>query len=362
MRRIVALVPSAPGTSPGQRVRIETWAPHLQSCGWTVELIPFEDEALHSVLYETGRYGAKAGRLAACYLRQLGRVVGLTPADVLFVYREAAIVGPALLERLARRHSARLIYDLDDPTFLPYRSPTNGWLSTLKFPGKTRSLCRMADRVIAVNHLIGGYAGRFNPAVTVVPNFVDVEVWKPAGRAAQGAGSGPVRLVWIGGHTTTDNLQTILPALRRLQAERAVELRVVAGPPVDLAGVEVDWRRWSAASEVADLAECDIGLVPLTDLAWNNWKFFYKTIQYMAVGLPVVARRMGSNAEVVSDGVDGFLVEDQEEWFQRLRTLVDDVELRRRMGAAARAAVVERYSSRTQLPRVAAAFTSSTTP
>jgi glycosyltransferase involved in cell wall biosynthesis len=96
--------------------------------------------------------------------------------------------------------------------------------------------------------------------------------------------------------------------------------------------------------------------VPLNDLPWNPWKFFFKTIQYMALGLPVVARRMGSNAEVIDDGVNGYLVETEEEWLDRLLLLASDAGLRRRLGEAARTTVVERYSVQSQMPRLVSVF------
>jgi len=96
--------------------------------------------------------------------------------------------------------------------------------------------------------------------------------------------------------------------------------------------------------------------VPLPDLPWNHWKFFYKTVQYMALGIPVVARRMGSNSEIIADGVNGFLVETNEEWYQRLSLLVTDNDLRQRMGKAARATIVERFSTQVQMPRMVSIF------
>lgn len=354
MRRLAALVPNVPGVAPGQRTRIEFWAPRLVEHGWTVDLHPFEDARLHDFLYQPGRFASKAARMTYLYGRQLRRVMDLGGYDAVLVYREAALLGPAVLERLAVRHGLPMVYDLDDPTFLSYRSPTSGWMSVLKIPGKTGSLCRMADHVTTINGLIGEFASRHNPSVTVVPMFLDVDHFHPRPRAPGGS----PRIVWMGSHTTMVNLGTILPALTRLQADRQVLLRTVGAGEVDLPGLQVETRQWSEATEVADLQDCDIGIVPLTDLAWNRWKFFFKTIQYMAVGLPVVARRLGSNVEIIEDGVNGFLAESQEQWYERLRTLVDDPDLRRRMGEAARATVVERYSADLHIPRVAAVLDS----
>jgi len=335
--------------APGQRARIETWARHLEPHGWSTQLVPFEDERLHELLYEQGRAADKAKAMAACWQRHLRVVLDLPPHDVLLVYREAALVGPALLERLARRSGAPMVFDLDDPTFVPYRSPTSGWFSVLKFPGKTRSLFRMADHVITINSLMGGEARRDNASVTVIPNTIDVDRHQPVDPSA-----GELRLLWTGSTTTAPNLQTVVPALRRLQAERRAPLRVICDGPVQLEGVEVQHQPFEPDRTDAGFEGCHIGLVPVTDLPWNRWKFFHKAVQYLAAGLPVVARRIGSNPEVITDGVEGFLVESQDEWYQRLAQLADDPALRRRMGEAARAKAVASYSTPAQVVRLAA--------
>jgi len=348
LKRIAALVPDVLGVGMGQGLRIEFWARHLEAAGWTVDFYPFEDAALHEVIHEAGHSITKASRLLACYARRLRLVLGEIPCDVLFVYREAAALGPALLERLAFKGSVPVVYDLDDPIFVPYRGPANGWFSLLKFPGKTRSILRRADHVITINQLMGDYAAQYNQSVTVVPMFLDTAHYLPRSEPP----GDPVRVGWIGSSSTMPNLHTIAGPLARLQAQTGARLRVIGKGSLDLPGVDTEILQWSAAREVADLAACHIGVVPLTDLPWNRWKFNFKTIQYMAVGLPVVARRMGSNVEIITDGVNGFLVESQQEWTDRLLALATDPELRQRMGRAARATAVERYSNDVQLPRI----------
>jgi len=352
MKRLAALVPNSLGVSPGQRVRIESWATYLEAAGWTVDFYPFEDAALHEILYAPGSSARKAAKLVSCYARQLRTVIDGPECDVLFVYREAAMIGPALIERLAARRRVPIVYDLDDPVFIPYRSPMNGWFSLLKFPEKTHTLFRLSNRIIAINNIIGQYASRYNPAVSIVPNCIDVERYKPMERPH----SETVRLGWVGSHSTMRNLQSIAGPLGRLQSAAPTVLRIIGAGSAELPGVSTEVRQWSADSEIADLGECDIGLVPLPDHPWHPWKFFYKTIQYMALGLPVVARRMGSNSEIIEDGVNGFLVETEEEWYDRLLLLVRDRELRVRMGKAARTTIVERYSTQTQMPKMVSVF------
>lgn len=54
MKRIAALVPNKLGVSPGQRQRIESWAPLLENYRWQVDFFPFEDESLNDVIYKKG--------------------------------------------------------------------------------------------------------------------------------------------------------------------------------------------------------------------------------------------------------------------------------------------------------------------
>lgn len=362
MRRIAALVPNVLGFSPGQRVRIELWAEHLKPLGWTVDFYPFEDKALHDVLYQSGSHHAgKAMGMLRCYAQQLKRIMRRPPCDVLFIYREAALIGPAVIERLGKRLGVPIVYDIDDPVFVPYRSPINSWFSLLKFPGKTHSLFRMSDQVISINRLMGDYAAQYNPHVAVIPNCVDTETYRPASDWPGGGdgapnGDGDVRIVWMGSKSTMPNLQAIAEPLAKLQTAHPAPLRVIGVGELDLPGVKVEMRQWSAAAEVPELQQCHIGLVPLPDLPWNKWKFFLKVVQYMAVGLPVIAHRMGSNSEVIQDGVNGFLVETPEEWHDRMKLLVEDHELRRRMSKAARQTAVENYSTSVQMPRLAQVF------
>jgi hypothetical protein len=44
---VLVLTPALHGTSPGQRFRIEQWAPHLEKRGFRFTFAAFEDEALH---------------------------------------------------------------------------------------------------------------------------------------------------------------------------------------------------------------------------------------------------------------------------------------------------------------------------
>lgn len=339
--RVAALVPYHQDYCAGQRFRVETWARHLESRGISFSFLPFASPQLTSVLYEHGNVLAKAASMARCCWNQTARVLRESRPDVVYIYREAALVGPAFIERLARRWRVPIVYDLDEPLFEPYVSPANGRLTALKWLSKTDDLMRMSDRVWAVNRAISDYASRFSRRVEIVPMAVDTERYRPAPPLE---GDAPLRVGWVGTRTSQPNLETVIEPLARLHASHEAKLSVVADEPMSFESLPVEFIPWSWDVEVPSMHRCQIAVVPVKPDSWSPWKFFYKLIQCMSMSLPVVASPIGSNVEIIEDGRTGFLAGTADEWYDRLRRLAEDPELRRSMGAAARRVVEERFS------------------
>ena len=67
-------------------------------------------------------------------------------------------------------------------------------------------------------------------------------------------------------------------------------------------------------------------------------------LEAMACGLPVVASDVPGCRDAVEDGVTGLIAKDEVELLEKTLRLVDDAELRRRLGEAGRARVREKFS------------------
>lgn len=344
--KVAALVPYHRDFCSGQRFRIELWERHLKGRDIEIEYYPFASPALTNILYEPGRTLRKGGLMLHCLGAQLRRVLTASRPDVVYIYREAALLGPAFIERLAKRWGVPVIYDLDEPLFVPYVSPTNGSLNRLRFFSKVNKLFAMSDVVLAVNRAIGDHARRFGPQVSIVPMAVDTERYKPAPEVPK---LDPPRICWTGTFTNQPMLALLTEPLSRLQQERPSILRVIADEPMELPGVDLEFIKWTFKDEVSLLQESMIGVIPVIPTVWGPWKFFFKTIQFMSMGLPVVASPIGSNLEIIEDGVNGFLAKDADEWQAKLRQLIDDAELRQRLGRAARATVEAEFSLTRQI-------------
>ena len=149
--RLLAIVPSLFDTSPGQRFRLEQWEPLLRKQGLEIDYQPFETEELHSVLYKSGSTLQKVKLIFQAIANRIKIMPSLKNYDAVYVFREAALLGPPVFERWIQSAGLPMIFDFDDAIFVPYVSPSNGYLSYLKFPQKTRTICRLATHVIAGN-------------------------------------------------------------------------------------------------------------------------------------------------------------------------------------------------------------------
>ena len=61
--------------------------------------------------------------IARAFGRRAGVVRSLRSYDAVYLFREAALLGPPIFERLVSRSGVPTIFDFDDAVFVPYVSP-----------------------------------------------------------------------------------------------------------------------------------------------------------------------------------------------------------------------------------------------
>jgi glycosyltransferase involved in cell wall biosynthesis len=354
--RVLAVVPSIYDTSPGQRFRLEQWEPLLKDGGVSITYRAFETDELRKVLYQNGRMLNKLSAVTQGLVRRQNELRDVRDFDVVYVFREAALLGPPFFEKRMARTGVPIVFDFDDAIFHSYRSPSNGYLSYLKFPGKTGEICRLSSHVMAGNQYLADYASRFNKNVTIVPTTIDTEKYAPRERAENET---PV-IGWSGSFSTVQHLDTLRDVLAELAKRERFKLRVIGTPEYEIPGVDVEAIKWRAESELEDLGAIDVGIMPLPDDKWSQGKCGLKALQYMALGIPPVCSSVGVNSKIIKDGENGYLADQPEQWLEKLTRLLHSASLRRHLGSAARGTVEKEYSAAVQAPRVLRIFESVT--
>lgn len=353
--RVLALMPGLYDTSPGQRYRLEQWDPLLRERGVEITYAPFEDDELHAIVYKPGRMGKKLQLVTRNLARRLSTIGKAGKYDLVYILREAALLGPPVFERLLYQQRVPFVFDFDDAIFVSYRSPSNGYLSYLKFASKTKTICRLASHVMVGNPYLAEYASAVNDNVTVVPTTIDTEKYRVIPPRTT---DGPPVIGWTGSFSTVQHLDTLRGALKKLAQTEQFRLRVIGTPTYELAPVDVEAMQWRAATELEDLRAIDIGVMPLPDDNWSKGKCGLKALQFMALGIPTICSPVGVNTDIIQDNENGFLAMTEDEWVDKLSRLLKSAELRRRLGDAGRATVEEEYSAVIQAPRVYEIFKS----
>ena len=200
------------------------------------------------------------------------------------------------------------------------------------------------------------YAKRFNKNVWEIPSVVDGDVYD--GRRSRASSDARTVIGWSGSSSTAPNLQVIRTPLRALAARPDVSVRLIGAQDFGLPEIPHIGQPWSAATEVEDLRQIDIGLLPLPLTPWTPHKFYLKLIQYMALGIPPVATPLGANPAVIDHGRTGFLAETAADWIAHTAALVEDAALREEIGVRAAAVAHERYTLQSNREKVVAAFRS----
>jgi glycosyltransferase involved in cell wall biosynthesis len=186
----------------------------------------------------------------------------------------------------------------------------------------------------------------------VVPVGVDHEVFRPLPDVARVPGR---LMTTASADVPLKGLRFLLEAVAKLRTERDVELVVIGKPRQESGAPRLirelgigDAVRFVSGVDQTDIvrlyAEAEVAVVPSLYEG-----FSLPAIEAMACGVPVVGTLAGAIPEVVgADGETALLVPpaDPGALATAIGRLLDDARLRRRIGAAGRARVMERFTWR----------------
>ncbi len=282
-------------------------------------------------------------------LARTAQLLSARRAGVVLLQRKLMAISHVRLLHLVAKG---LVFDMDDLVSQRYSFHHKG-ARCRKLPRRFHATLATADAVIAGNDYLAQVAAeQTDPArIHVIPTCVDPRLYIPA---AHDRPAGPLRLTWIGGATTLESLRRAEPwlaaAARRVPG---LELRLICDCGLEMPGLRVVLRPWSAETEAAELADADAGISWLPDDEFTRGKCGLKLLQYMAAGLPVIANPVGVHPQIVADGRSGFLASTPDQWADAVARLAADPALRRSMGRAGRERVEQDYSIDRWGPRLA---------
>jgi len=341
------------------RVRCFNFAKMLRGRGIDAEVLSFQ-EAFSPWVKDDGMLRLRDREKILQTGRALARLIPKRGAILYVQKAHWHAAAPFLLSRLGLN---RFILDYDDWDL--DRSPFfgNERLNRALFGANgmepiTAAIARRADACVASTEPLLTLMRSYNAAAFLVPTGVDVEMFKRTDRPPDS----PVTIVWNGkvwGKVMYESVRYAADCYAEVRRLHPALRLIIAGDGawmermreyVGERGIQgVEFPGWIEPDRIPRLLEgVHIGLLPLVpdpeNAEWMNCKSPTKLFEYMAMAIPAVASDVGEVRSVIADGEDGFLASGRDEFISKLRMLVENRQLRERLGERARKKVEGRYS------------------
>jgi glycosyltransferase involved in cell wall biosynthesis len=344
MPRVLFIASHRINRSPSQRYRFEQYFSFLEKNGFQCELSYIISEKDDTYFYSKGHFIWKLWIFFKAFITRVKDRMRYKNYDIVFVQREAIMIGITTFERGIRKTKAKYIFDFDDSIWIMDTSVGNKKFEWLKDPEKTARNIRQANMVIAGNAYLSDYARHYNNNIKIIPTTIDTDSHKPLSVKKD-----KIIIGWSGSFTTIKHFEYAENFLKLiLKKYPHVEIKVVGDESYESMELSVKGIAWSAKTEVETINSFSIGIMPLPDDEWAKGKCGLKGLSYMACEIPTIMSPVGVNTQIIEHGKNGFLASTTEEWVDCISQLIENPELRERMGKAARQTVVEKYSVASQ--------------
>lgn len=349
MKKILFIAHHRLGRAPGQRYRFEQYFSYLEQNNVVCDLKNIISEEDDKILYSHGNYIKKAAIGLKSLRKRKSDLKTISQYDLVVVFREAILTSSIFFEKGLAKSGVPILFDFDDAIWVKDVSEGNQRLSFLKNPDKIKKILPLVSHVSAGNSYLKEFALKYNKNVTIIPSTIDTDKYKEIEKAKEDL----VTIGWVGSHTTIKHFETLVPVLIKLKEKYKgkIEFKVIGDPLYHNEILDITGISWSNEKEVENFNSLDIGVMPLPDDEWTKGKCGMKGLLYMSVSKPAVMSSVGMNAEIIKNGVNGFLADSEKDWIEVLSKLIEDEGLRKKIGLAGRKTVEEGYSLNSQKER-----------
>lgn len=297
------------------------------------------------VMEELEKLGVKCVALSGSERIQFVKAALMLPFFDSIVFQKRYSRWDFYLLRIANLLGKRTVFDIDDKY-----SRTN----SPKTKANVVRIMRCVSAVTVGSKELLNFAKEYQSKSFYLPTSVKLDNYRPTKKEIHRTS---VTFGWIGNgkHYYRDLISVLKIPLTNVAQEIDIRLKLVGTcgqkelleefsgvPGLSLECIDqIDWGNPEVVSST--IADFDIGLYPLQATDVNRFKCGFKALEYMAMGLPVVASPVGSNNYIIRDGISGYLAKDANAWTMALSALAKDPDKRISMGSQGKRIVEENY-------------------
>lgn len=260
---------------------------------------------------------------------------------------------------------AKLVIDIDDDMFsvhpdnvaYRYHHPGSEKNEALKF------FISKADHLVVSTSPLREAMSKFGIPITVIPNCIDTEIWKvrPSRKRFTSLGKDGIkkehlkkeklRIGWVSSANHIQDVPIIEEAMKQILEKYDVEFWVIGLPSPELyqlnekkVKIILGTSGYEAFPAFLKSCQLDISIAPILDDKFNRSKSNIKWMEAAMCGVPTVASKVYPYEHSIDHGKTGYLARTTENWVYYLSKLIEDKDLREKMGRDAKREVIKEYS------------------
>jgi glycosyltransferase involved in cell wall biosynthesis len=258
----------------------------------------------------------------------------------------------ALIQAIQKKYKKPVYMEIDDYVCnLPaYNAASNDYKPNNNIEWILLKQMQVCDGMIVSTPSLVNMYGNYNKNIHVVPNGVDVDVWKAVKTPPK---TTPViRIGFAGSPNHTGDIRLIKNAVLRLLEKYGNKIEFYFWGP------ELDWFKYTKNIILDDILwvtvdkfpqelanrQFDIAVAPLKDNNFNRAKSNLRFLENSMLRIPVVASDIDDYGRTIKTGKTGYLCKTEDEWVDCLSKLIDSEKLRKEIGDNAYKFVTKEYN------------------
>jgi glycosyltransferase involved in cell wall biosynthesis len=341
-KKILIVCPYPEGVAPSQRLKFEQYYEYIKAENYDIQVESFQSLNLWNSAYNSNRTLIKIFWTLIGYIKRTLLIFKLRRYDLVYIHLWVTPFGMPFYEYIYSKISKKVIFDIDDLVFLENSSPANSWISKFKGKKKPLYLIKNSNHIITCTPFLNNFCKKCNNNTTEISSTINTKKYEIIKNKKN---ENKIIIGWSGSHSTVKYLEIISGVLKKISRDYSVKLVVMGSKNFKINDVEFEAIDWKENIEISTIQKFDIGLYPLPDELWVHGKSGLKALQYMACGVPTIAANVGEAInKIIQHGENGFLANTEDDWLNYLSMLIENPDLRKKLGENARKTVEEKYS------------------
>ncbi len=286
------------------------------------------------------------------YVQRIFILLAKNRYDIIWLQQEAFPWIPSIFERALLKTNIPIVVDYDDAFFHRY-DRHNSKIVRFFLKNKIDKIMIHSNVIVAGNQYLADRAIKNgSKKVVILPTVIDINLYHTRFQSEKKT----FTIGWIGSPHNAKYILSIQSALKEVFNKGDVKIILVGSGEIKIDSLQLEIKKWNESTEVEEIRNFDVGIMPLEDNYWERGKCGFKLIQYMACSIPVIASPVGVNTKIVKHGVNGFLAENDNEWIKYFLILKSNEKLRTEMGRNGRTLVEENFTLQITSPQLEQIF------